>query len=180
MSSAAAFDTFMLHDVAALEHDLEPGLAGGDPPSPPGGGVGAPTGGHAPTFACDDRLVLIIEDDIDVRQSLAEVLEDAGYQVVVAANGREGLERLRQAPLRPFVILLDMMMPEMDGWEFRQQQQRDEELVAIAVVVITAHTDAGLTARRLKAAGFLGKPIKLPVLLETLAHLRPAGGSGQG
>src|SRR5579862_4602951 len=65
--------------------------------------------------------ILIVDDDPDIRDSLKEVLEDEGYEVNGVANGREALDYLRKSP-RPCVILLDLMMPVMDGWQFRREQ----------------------------------------------------------
>ncbi len=81
--------------------------------------------------------VLIVDDDTDVRQALSELLEDEGYRVEGAADGRDALAKLRQG-LRPAVILLDLMMPGMNGWDFRQEQLDDPELRHLPVVVVTA------------------------------------------
>ena len=67
--------------------------------------------------------ILIVDDDPDIRDSLKEVLEDEGYEVNGVANGREALDYLRKSP-RPCVILLDLMMPVMDGWQFRKEQKQ--------------------------------------------------------
>ena len=83
-----------------------------------------------------DLPVLVVDDDAGVRQLLRRMLEPAGYTVVEAANGREALERLREAA--PGVVLLDLMMPEMDGFEFVAEVRRHEALRAIPIVVITA------------------------------------------
>jgi len=74
--------------------------------------------------------VLVVEDDRDVRESLVAVLEDAGYRVMSAADGRAALDLLRAGP-RPAVILLDLMMPVMDGFEFRAEQVRDPSLADV-------------------------------------------------
>ena len=81
--------------------------------------------------------VLIVDDDTDVRQALSELLQDEGYCVEGAADGRDALAKLRDG-LRPGVILLDLMMPGMNGWDFRQEQLDDPELRDLPVVVITA------------------------------------------
>ena len=72
-----------------------------------------------------ERTVLVVEDDQEVRDAIAEVLEDSEYKPLPAANGAEALERLRTATPQPCVILLDVMMPTMDGWQFRAAQQSD-------------------------------------------------------
>ena len=81
--------------------------------------------------------IMIVEDDPDLRAGLSEFLVGEGYAVDTAANGREALDQLRQAPL-PSLIFLDLMMPVMSGQEFMEQQQRDPALRAIPVVVLSA------------------------------------------
>jgi GAF domain-containing protein/CheY-like chemotaxis protein len=83
-----------------------------------------------------DRPVLVVDDDAEVRQLLRRMLESEGYAVVEAENGRVALERLRGEP--PSLILLDLMMPEMDGFEFVAELRRHEDWRAIPIVVITA------------------------------------------
>jgi len=83
-------------------------------------------------------LVLVVDDDSDVRETLSDVLEDEGYQTLKATNGLEALEMLRRLPEKPKVILLDLMMPIMDGLRFIEEQQKDSALASIPVVVITA------------------------------------------
>jgi CheY-like chemotaxis protein len=115
-----------------------------------------------------ERRVLVVEDDRDIRDSILEVLADNEYEPLTASNGKEALERLRDPDQRPCVILLDVMMPVMDGWGFRAAQTEDSELKAIPVVVLTAHASAAETARDMEAAGFLKKPVKLDALLEAV------------
>lgn len=81
--------------------------------------------------------ILVVDDDIDVRETLGEVLADAGYDARLFESGRAALEFLRDGG-DPSLILLDMMMPEMSGWQFREEQLKDERLREIPVVVITA------------------------------------------
>jgi CheY-like chemotaxis protein len=114
------------------------------------------------------NVVMVVEDDNDVRESLAEVLADHEYEALPAANGREALDRLRAAPVRPCVILLDIMMPVMDGFEFRTQQLADAALSSIPVIVLTAHADAAQAASDMHAIGALRKPVHLDVLLEAI------------
>jgi CheY-like chemotaxis protein len=80
--------------------------------------------------------ILVIDDDSDIREVVGEALQFAGYEVATARDGREGLEQARS--FRPTLILLDLMMPGMSGWEFRAAQLRDAALAAIPVVVVTA------------------------------------------
>jgi CheY-like chemotaxis protein len=83
------------------------------------------------------RRVLIVEDDSAIRGALTDALQDEGFDVATAANGRQALERLRGGPL-PAAIVLDLMMPVMDGWDFRNAQLQDPRLRQIPVVVVTA------------------------------------------
>jgi CheY-like chemotaxis protein len=111
--------------------------------------------------------VLIVEDDPDTREMLGRFLELEGFEVEKAANGREALDALRAGD-EASVILLDLMMPVMDGWQFRAEQRSDPSLSQIPVVVVTA---AGPRDRvpAIDADAWLAKPIDLDILLETLA-----------
>ena len=115
-----------------------------------------------------NRTVLVVEDDPDVREAIAEVLADSRYVTLHAANGAEALQRLRAASVRPCLILLDMMMPTMDGWQFRIEQQRDPAVKDIPVVVLSAHADGGETAAKMAAAEYLSKPVALERLLHVV------------
>jgi len=106
--------------------------------------------------------ILVVDDDPDIRDSLKEVLEDEGYTVNSVANGREALDYLRRSP-RPCVILLDLMMPVMDGWQFRQEQIRDATLADIPVIVVSAAGRERL--EKIHADAYLSKPVDLDELL---------------
>jgi CheY-like chemotaxis protein len=93
------------------------------------------------------ETVLVVDDDHDVRAALVELLETEGYDVVAAANGRVALARLR-AGVRPCAIVLDLMMPIMDGWEFRAAQLGDADLRDIPVIILSA---AGLSEEIVRA-----------------------------
>ena len=116
-----------------------------------------------------DCCVFIVDDDFGIRDAFREILEDEGYRVASAANGRAALEELRRCG-PPCVILLDLMMPVMDGWQFRVEQQRDPQLAEIPVVVVSADSQVKQKARALKAAGYLQKPIEMDTLLATIGH----------
>jgi CheY-like chemotaxis protein len=103
--------------------------------------------------------VLIVDDEMDIRQAVAEVLVDEGYQVASARDGAEGLQQARA--FHPQVVLLDLMMPGMSGWEFRRRQKDDPDLSGIPVVVLSALGRDGLV----DAAGYLQKPFDLDDLL---------------
>src|SRR5260221_3506520 len=100
--------------------------------------------------------VLIVEDDEDLREMMAQLLGIEGFETAAVANGREALEYLHSVK-KPDVILLDLMMPVMDGWEFRRRQQADPELASVPVIVLSA-LDAGRAAA-LDADAFLKKPL---------------------
>jgi CheY-like chemotaxis protein len=121
------------------------------------------------TLEDHDKLVMVVEDDWDVRESIAEVLEDNDYRPIRASNGKEALDRLRAAARKPCVILLDIMMPIMDGWQFREHQAQDPELSNIPVIVLSAHANIDEAASGMHAAASLRKPIQLQVLL-TIVH----------
>ena len=119
----------------------------------------------------DNRHVLIVDDDAGIRTALRDLLETEGYLVSEAANGLAALGRLRSG-LRPGVILLDLMMPVMDGWDLRTEQLRDPELSQIPIVVITA---AGFSAESLKTqfgpVPFFPKPPEPDRLLAAVGRL---------
>jgi CheY-like chemotaxis protein len=96
----------------------------------------------------DAQPVLIVDDDLDILEALAELLESEGYAVTTVTDGQAALSCLRGG-LRPCVILLDLMMPGMNGWDFRAEQMKDAELRDIPVVVVTAAavTEAALRAQ---------------------------------
>ena len=115
-----------------------------------------------------ERAVLVVEDDVDLGDVVSMVLDAAGYSPVVAKDGREALTQLRTC--RPRVILLDLMMPGMNGWELRAAQPRDPLLAKIPVVVMTGDGNAQRKAAELDAVDFLQKPIDVPKLLEVLSR----------
>jgi CheY-like chemotaxis protein len=112
--------------------------------------------------------VLIVDDDHPVVESLQEFLEDEGFQVVIAADGQAALDELRRG-LRPCVILLDLMMPRMNGWEFRREQQQDDDLKDIPIVVVSAVPLNSAARAQLGDVDFVPKP---PSLLHLLAVVR--------
>jgi len=108
--------------------------------------------------------ILVVDDDPDIRDSLREVLEDEGYSVACVGNGREALEYLHREP-RPSVILLDLMMPIMDGWQFRREQKRDPAIADIPLIVITA---TGKRPVLIDAEELVMKPLDLGRLFEAI------------
>ena len=115
--------------------------------------------------------VLLIEDDADIRDLLRQSLEGDGFAVAPAANDREALEMLRKG-LRPAAILLDLMMPVMDGWGFRYEQLKDPELRHIPVVVASAAGFSAETVRlQLGNVDYIPKPVPYLDLLDTLGRI---------
>jgi excisionase family DNA binding protein len=111
-------------------------------------------------------VVLVVDDDEMVRASVAEFLEDQGYQVFVAGDGVEALKALEEAP-KPDLILLDLKMPNLDGWAFREEQLRNPILAAVPVIVVTAVSKASLDG----VTAVLCKPLRLPVLAKAIESL---------
>ena len=114
--------------------------------------------------------VLIVEDDEDVRESLADVLSARGYQTLTAANGNEALALIRDGGLQPAVVLLDLMMPVMDGYEFLETQAEDPWLSQIPVVLVTAQRPARKLAFS-AVRGVIEKPLDLRSLLSTVRNV---------
>jgi CheY-like chemotaxis protein len=115
----------------------------------------------------DDRpQILVIDDDDDTRATLCMVLEPEGYEVAEAPNGARALEMLREG-MRPGLILLDLMMPVVNGWEFREQQLADPALADIPVVVFSAYADVQRT-EAMGADAYLKKPLGLDTLLSAV------------
>jgi CheY-like chemotaxis protein len=116
------------------------------------------------------QRVLLVEDDPVARTLLGSILEAAGYGVALAANGREALEVLRTGD-KPFVILLDLKMPVMSGWEFREEQRRDPEMAGIPVIILSGDGDLDAVATALGAAGHISKPVDPDELLAIVRDL---------
>ncbi len=110
--------------------------------------------------------VMLVEDDPDIRAMVSALLELEGFAVRACEDGREALDLLRRGE-RPFLILLDLMMPKMNGWQFRAEQMRDAALAGIPVVVLSGDV-RGQDPGSVRADGFLKKPIDLDVLLQTV------------
>jgi CheY-like chemotaxis protein len=106
------------------------------------------------------RTIMIVEDDAAIREAVKDSFDLLGYSVLSASNGREALQALSSAD-QPCLILLDIMMPVMDGWEFRRQQLADPKLAQIPVVVMTADGNAQEKAMRMQAELGLRKPLEL-------------------
>ena len=122
------------------------------------------------------HTILVVEDDPDVRRALTELLASEGYKVAATADGDEALQTLRGG-LRPAVILLDLMMPNCDGWDFRREQLEDPTFASVPVVLVTAAGSAPIRCAPARAIEMCPKPIQPAELLETLARLAQVKGT---
>ena len=109
--------------------------------------------------------ILLVEDDEDLRELLAELLRSHGHEVRVAEHGAQALAVLRNGEPLPALILLDMMMPIMDGPGFRAEQRKDPALAQIPVFVLTARGDSKTSMADMGCARLFGKPVPLASLL---------------
>lgn len=117
------------------------------------------------------KTVLVVDDDRDIRDVLTDALEAEGYRVITASDGQEALDWLRASTVRPCVILLDLMMPRMDGLQFRTEQLNEAPFAAVPVIVLSADPSVIATAKSLNFAGSLRKPVQLEALLAAVhAH----------
>jgi len=115
--------------------------------------------------------ILIVDDDLDIRREVSEILREDGMEVLAASGGAEALRLLRSSPL-PVVILLDLVMPRTDGWEFRRAQLADPALAAIPVLVFSSFDNGPRNVAELRAAGFVTKPFSIAQLLDAIARYR--------
>lgn len=104
------------------------------------------------------KVILVVDDSPDIQVLVSQLLKKGGYSVRSAYNGQEALNFLRATSELPHAILLDLMMPVMDGFQFRDEQVKDPLLAQIPVVVMTAGGDIEAKAAKIKAASFLKKP----------------------
>jgi two-component system response regulator MprA len=111
--------------------------------------------------------VLVVDDDPDIVDVLSLILESRGYRVLSARDGHRALQLLK-GPDRPQLVLLDLMMPGMDGWQFFAEQRADPELARVPVVLLTGNAQGQGELEGLGAAGYLRKPVELQTLLETV------------
>ncbi len=121
---------------------------------------------HAP----DSKTILIVDDERSIRSALADLLEDEVFSVAVVRNGQEAITYLEQATERPCLILLDMMMPEMTGLQFRRHQQEHPALADIPVVAMSANLHLAQAAQLLGVTDYLHKPFDLPTLLSAVVR----------
>ncbi len=112
--------------------------------------------------------VLVIDDEEMIRDSLVEFLDESGYQAIGAIHGGDALEKLHTLDPLPCVILLDLMMPVVDGPTFRERQLNDPHLSGIPVIVLSAYRGVAKRAAELNIQDHLDKPLKLSALLELI------------
>jgi CheY-like chemotaxis protein len=113
--------------------------------------------------------ILVVDDDPDIREALQDVLEYEGYSVLLAANGAEALTVLASsAP--PSLILLDLMMPVMDGFKFRAKQLEDPRFASVPVVIVSAGGEIMKHAKQLGAAGYIEKPMSRGAILDVVSR----------
>jgi CheY-like chemotaxis protein len=123
--------------------------------------------------------ILLVDDDGDLRRSLGEALEEAGFAVTTSANGHEALLKLRQSPL-PDIILLDLLMPVMNGWQFCQAKLADPATARIPVIVMSAAVSRDpRSPYYIQVDDFIAKPLELDELLAKLEPWRGQAREGQ-
>jgi two-component system chemotaxis response regulator CheY len=116
------------------------------------------------TSSCID--VLLAEDDEDLREAMVDTLSDAGYTVEAVGNGRDALEWLEDNAAAPKLILLDLMMPVMDGWQFLDERRKTPKVAAVPVVVLSAN---GSFTGESDTIAFMRKPVAVQQLLDVIA-----------
>lgn len=114
--------------------------------------------------------VMIIEDDDDIRDLMRTMLEAEGYHVVTAVNGADAFQLLSQVP-KPCMILLDMMMPVMDGWTFSEEIKKNSKYSSIPLLVVTAFAEQ-ITSKE-NFYGVVKKPLRFDLLLDLIRHHCP-------
>ena len=122
--------------------------------------------------------ILIVEDDSALREALAQVLSDEGYELLSARDGLEAVNCLKKGN-RPDIILLDLSMPVVNGWEFRMFQKRDPELARIPVVLITAGGYTQEEVAWLEPAALIPKPVDLSLLLSVIQRFCATSGEAE-
>jgi CheY-like chemotaxis protein len=119
------------------------------------------------------RRILVVDDEPIIRETLAELLAEAGHDVTAAADGAAALARL-EAGLEPDVVLLDLMMPVMNGWELRRRMLADPRLAAIPVIIFSGAPDGRREADQLRVAAFAAKPVRTRDLLALIERVTTA------
>ena len=128
----------------------------------------------------DGSTILVVDDEVDMRDSLTQILTGEGYQVRTAGNGEEALGCLQRMERRPALILLDLVMPGMDGWRFLAERARDARLSAIPVILISGQADAHALEKEFHLAGCIEKPIEIANLIRALQRVGVSPGAHAG
>lgn len=118
----------------------------------------------------DDETVLVVDDDPDIRETLSELLDANGYEVLEAENGQIALDVLKNTPRFPCVVLLDLSMPVLDGREFLRRRASDPILRSIPVVVVSGSNQPADPIEGIDE--YLRKPVKFERLIEVIEHYR--------
>jgi CheY-like chemotaxis protein len=120
--------------------------------------------------------ILVVDDDPAIRDVVADILEISDYPVQTAVNGAEALEKIRRD--QPAAVLLDLMMPVMNGWEFLRACRKEAPCAHVPIVVMSAAREASDVADELGAQAFLAKPFELDAILSVVGQVVPPGGRG--
>jgi CheY-like chemotaxis protein len=138
--------------------------------SPASHGYSTPSSGAGTE---SEPTVLIVDDDAQIREALSILLDDEGIRCVTASNGAEAIRLLCENKLRPDMIVLDLMMPIMNGWEFRVAQLANPGIATIPTVILTAATDTSSRAAELGIIQILRKPLDLDQLFQVIENNVP-------
>ena len=122
-------------------------------------------------LAATRRTVLVVEDDRDALEAIAEIIEEAGHDVMRASDGREALRRLHDCEGRCDLILLDLLMPVMNGWDFRRRQRETPAFAGIPVFLMSAGAHLAVVRNELQAAGCVPKPVDAADILHVIQRL---------
>ena len=114
------------------------------------------------------KTILVVEDDDDIRASVIELLEDEGYEVLEADNGQAALDKLYAASPAPNLVLLDLMMPVMDGFQFCAAKESDPRISAVPVVIMSADGHVKEKQQKTGASAYLKKPVEIEVMLAAI------------
>ncbi|HXH74136.1 MAG TPA: response regulator [Bacteriovoracaceae bacterium] len=117
------------------------------------------------------KTIFIVEDDQAIRESLMELLETEGYEVFTAENGQDGLEQLSSCTRLPALILLDLMMPIKDGYQFYKEKALNNKIADIPVVIMSADGDIQRKIEKLGISRFLKKPVDIDEVLLMVAEI---------
>ena len=126
-----------------------------------------------PSAAGARQVVLVVDDDPDALDAITTILEDAGYDALRAANGRDALGQLGDHRGRCDLILLDLLMPVMNGWDFRRKQKETPAFADIPVLLMSAGAHMATVSGELNAAGYVTKPVEMSDLLEVVRQHCP-------